>query len=51
MPGLRVHITGSAAADCDDALSPRAHLSSAHSPRRLIHTERGLVVGAGGEPG
>ncbi|MGH2878445.1 MAG: hypothetical protein ACRDK4_02405 [Solirubrobacteraceae bacterium] len=50
MPGLRIHITGSSAADCDEALLERAHGFVHELTAQLIDTGSGLVVGAGAEP-
>ena len=50
MTGLRVHITGSAAADCDEDLLARAHAFVAALTTELIERGSGLVLGAGAEP-
>ena len=48
--GLRVHITGSAAADGDDALIAAAHSFVRALAAETIAYGGGLVLGAGGEP-
>jgi len=50
MAGLRVHVTGSAAAACDRALLEQAHGYVARLTEQLIARGHGLVVGFGGEP-
>ena len=50
MRGLRVHITGSAAADGDDALIAAAHSFVRALAAETIAYGGGLVLGAGGEP-
>jgi hypothetical protein len=50
MAGLRVHITGSAAADCDEDLLARAHAFVRELTTELIKSGSGLVLGAGAEP-
>ena len=50
MPGLRIHITGSAAADCDADLLARAHGFVRELTTQLINSGGGLVLGAGAEP-
>jgi len=50
VPGLRVHITGSAAADCDEDLLARAHAFVRGLTAQLIDSGSGLVLGAGAEP-
>jgi hypothetical protein len=48
--GLRVHITGSAAAESDDALIAAAHSFVRTLAAETIAYGGGLVLGAGGEP-
>lgn len=50
MAGLRVHLTGSAAADCASGLLANAHSFVRHLCERLIADGEGLLVGAGGDP-
>jgi hypothetical protein len=50
MPGLRIHITGSASADCDRELLARAHGFVCELTTQLINSGGGLVLGAGAEP-
>jgi ATP nucleosidase Cap17-like, N-terminal len=50
MPGLRVHITGSAAADSNEDLLARAHAFVRELTAQLIDSGSGLVLGAGAEP-
>ncbi len=50
MPGLRVHLTGSAAADCDGALLEKAHAYVKRLSELLIDRGHGLVVTVAGEP-
>jgi hypothetical protein len=50
MPGLRVHLTGSAAADCDSDLLTCAHSFVRELTTQLINSGGGLVLGAGAEP-
>lgn len=50
MAGLRVHLTGSAAADCASGLLAAAHSFVRHLCERLIADDKGLLVGAGGDP-
>ena len=50
MAGLRVHVTGSAAADCNRELLEQAHICVARLTEQLITRGYGLVVGFGGEP-
>jgi hypothetical protein len=50
MPGLRIHLTGSAAADCDPELLAVAHSFVTRLCERLIADGEGLLVGAGGDP-
>jgi hypothetical protein len=48
--GLRVHLTGSAAAACDENLLARAHDVVREVTRSLIEDGGGLVLGVGAEP-
>lgn len=50
MRGLRVHITGSAANDCDRALLTRAHSFVRELAAETIARGGGIVLGVGGEP-
>jgi len=50
MTGLRVHVTGSAAANCDADLLGRAHGFIREFTTLLINSGGGLVLGAGAEP-
>ncbi len=50
MPGLRIHITGSAAADCDRELLTVAHSFINRLCAHLIANGEGLLVGAGNDP-
>lgn len=50
MPGLRIHLTGSAAANCDADLLNCAHDFVRELATQLINSGAGLVLGAGGEP-
>jgi hypothetical protein len=50
MAGLRVHLTGSAAADCDGELLAVAHTFVRYLCERLIADGEGLLVGAGDDP-
>lgn len=50
MAGLRVHLAGSAALDCEPALLASAHTFIAALCRHLIDDGEGILVGAGGEP-
>ena len=50
MRGLRVHITGSAANNCDGELLRSAHSFISSLTGEIIHSGGGLVLGAGGEP-
>lgn len=50
MAGLRIHLTGSAAADCDAQLLEVAHAFVRQLCDRLIVADEGLLTGAGGEP-
>jgi hypothetical protein len=50
MRGLRVHITGSAATDCDSELLATAHAYIAAVTAEIIARGGGLVLGAGDEP-
>ncbi|MDX6622875.1 MAG: hypothetical protein QOE75_807 [Solirubrobacterales bacterium] len=50
MPGLRVHITGSAAKDCTAELLGKAHSFVRELCEHLIADGEGLLLGAGGEP-
>jgi hypothetical protein len=50
MPGLRIHLTGSAAAECDGELLARAHEFVRLLSERLIAAGEGILVGVGDEP-
>lgn len=50
MRGLRVHITGSAAIDCDSGSLKNAHAFVQKLTDEVIARGGGLVLGAGGEP-
>ncbi|MGD9734943.1 MAG: hypothetical protein AB7V58_04945 [Solirubrobacterales bacterium] len=50
MPGLRIHLTGSAAIACEDGLLANAHAFTRRLCERLISADEGLLTGAGGEP-
>jgi hypothetical protein len=50
MPGLRIHVTGSASADCDADLLARAHSLVRELTTQLINSGSGLVLGPGAEP-
>ncbi len=50
MRGLRVHITGSAATDCDGDLLAAAHVYIAALTAEIIARGGGLVLGASDEP-
>jgi len=50
MLGLRVHLTGSAATDCDGDLLRNAHGFVQKMTDELIARGSGLVLGVGGEP-
>jgi hypothetical protein len=50
MSGLRIHLTGSAAGDCDHDLLALAHSFVTRLSERLIASGEGLLVGAGGDP-
>jgi hypothetical protein len=50
MAGLRIHLTGSAASECDRALLANAHAFVARLADRMIDDGQGLLMGAGGEP-
>jgi hypothetical protein len=50
MANLRVHVTGSAAIDCDKALLEKAHEYLKRLAELLIEAGHGLVVTATGEP-
>jgi hypothetical protein len=50
MPGLRIHVTGSASADCDADLLAQAHRLVRELTRQLMNSGSGLVLGAGAEP-
>jgi hypothetical protein len=50
MPNLRIHVTGSAAIDCDKALLEKAHEYLKSFAELLIESGHGLVVTATGEP-
>jgi hypothetical protein len=50
MAGLRIHLTGSAAAGCDAQLLANAHTFVRRLCERLISSDEGLLTGAGGEP-
>ncbi|HEX5984742.1 MAG TPA: hypothetical protein VFY69_11095 [Solirubrobacterales bacterium] len=50
MPGLRVHLAGSAAPACEPLLLASAHTFMAAFCRHLIDDGEGILVGAGGEP-
>jgi hypothetical protein len=50
VPGLRVHLTGSAATACDGELLAKAHEYVSRLARALIERGHGLVLTATGEP-
>ncbi|MGE0067282.1 MAG: hypothetical protein AB7T48_08000 [Solirubrobacterales bacterium] len=50
MSGLRIHLSGSAAAECDDQLLGRAHEFVRLLCERLIADGDGILVGVGSEP-
>jgi hypothetical protein len=50
MPGLRIHLTGSAAKECEAALLANAHDFARCLSARLIADGQGLLTGVGGEP-
>lgn len=50
MPGLRVHLTGSAAVNCDREPLAKAHLYVERLTTMLIERGHGLVLTATGEP-
>ncbi len=50
MPGLRIHLTGSAAKDCNAELLVKAHAFVRRLSARLIADGQGLLTGAGDEP-
>lgn len=50
MIGLRVHISGSASADCETALLDTAHAFISSFTREVVDQGAGLVLGAGAEP-
>lgn len=50
MPGLRIHLTGSAIEDCDSELLASAHAFTGHLCRHLIADGQGLLIGAGDDP-
>ncbi len=50
MAGLRIHLTGSATADCAGGLLANAHSFVRHLCERLIADGEGILVGAGSDP-
>lgn len=50
MAGVRIHLTGSAATNCDATLLEGAHAFVRHFCERLVADGEGLVTGAGGDP-
>jgi hypothetical protein len=50
MSGLRIHLSGSAAAECDGELLGRAHEFVRLLSERLVAAGEGILVGVGDEP-